>query len=62
MLRQEQNDLLTQTGPGTPGQVFRRYWLPALLAEDCPRTTARRYGCRFFRAAAAFRDSQGASG
>ena len=34
MLRKEQNDLLTQTGPGTPlGQLFRSYWLPALLAE-----------------------------
>ena len=27
MLRKEQNDLLTQTGPGTPmGELFRRYW------------------------------------
>ena len=27
MLRKEQNDLLTQTGPGTPmGQMFRCYW------------------------------------
>jgi phthalate 4,5-dioxygenase oxygenase subunit len=37
MLRKEQNDLLTQTGPGTPlGQLFRCYWLPALLAEELP--------------------------
>ena len=37
MLRKEQNDLLTQTGPGTPmGQMFRRYWMPALLAEELP--------------------------
>ncbi len=37
MLRKEQNDLLTQTGPGTPmGQLFRRYWLPVLLAEELP--------------------------
>jgi phthalate 4,5-dioxygenase oxygenase subunit len=35
MLRKEQNDLLTQTGPGTPmGELFRRYWLPALLSEE----------------------------
>ncbi|MDB5897017.1 MAG: Rieske (2Fe-2S) region [Ramlibacter sp.] len=35
MLNQEQNALLTQTGPGTPmGELFRRYWLPALLAEE----------------------------
>jgi phenylpropionate dioxygenase-like ring-hydroxylating dioxygenase large terminal subunit len=37
MLRKEQNDLLTETGPATPmGELFRRYWLPALLAEELP--------------------------
>ena len=37
MLRKEQNELLTQTGPGTPmGQLFRSYWIPALLAEELP--------------------------
>jgi phenylpropionate dioxygenase-like ring-hydroxylating dioxygenase large terminal subunit len=37
MLRKEQNDLLTQTGPGTPmGTMFRRNWIPALLAEEVP--------------------------
>jgi phenylpropionate dioxygenase-like ring-hydroxylating dioxygenase large terminal subunit len=37
MLRAQQNELLTQTGPGTPmGQLFRSYWLPALLAEELP--------------------------
>lgn len=35
MLTREQNDLLTRTGPGTPmGDLFRRYWIPALLAEE----------------------------
>jgi phenylpropionate dioxygenase-like ring-hydroxylating dioxygenase large terminal subunit len=35
MLRKEQNDLLTQTGPGTPmGRMFRSYWIPALLSEE----------------------------
>ena len=29
MLRKEQNDLLTQTGPGTAmGQMFRSHWIP----------------------------------
>ena len=29
MLSQEENELLTQTAPGTPGgEYFRRYWLP----------------------------------
>jgi phthalate 4,5-dioxygenase oxygenase subunit len=37
MLKKEQNELLTRTGPGTPmGQLFRRYWLPALLASELP--------------------------
>jgi nitrite reductase/ring-hydroxylating ferredoxin subunit len=37
MLVKEKNDLVTQTGPGTPmGDVFRCYWLPALLAEELP--------------------------
>src|SRR5687767_11783577 len=37
MLRTEQNDLLTQTGPGTPmGRMFRSYWMPALLTEELP--------------------------
>jgi phenylpropionate dioxygenase-like ring-hydroxylating dioxygenase large terminal subunit len=37
MLRKEQNDLLTQTGPGTPmGKLFRLNWIPALLADELP--------------------------
>src|SRR5438067_59721 len=35
MLTKEQNDLLTQTGPGTPGgELIRRYWQPIALAKD----------------------------
>lgn len=37
MLRKEQNDLLTLTGPQTAGgNFFRRYWIPALLADELP--------------------------
>src|SRR6266581_1904058 len=42
MLTQEMNIFLTRTGPGTPmGELFRRYWIPALLdwelsERDCP--------------------------
>lgn len=37
MLTKEKNDLLTQTGPGTPmGDLFRCYWQPVLLAEELP--------------------------
>jgi phenylpropionate dioxygenase-like ring-hydroxylating dioxygenase large terminal subunit len=37
MLKQEINELLTRTGPGTDmGNLFRQYWIPALLAEELP--------------------------
>ncbi len=35
MLTAEENALLTQTGPGTPGGAFmRRYWQPAALSSE----------------------------
>ncbi len=64
MLKKEQNDLLTQTGPGTPaGRLFRSYWLPALLASelpenDCPPVRVKLLSERMV----AFRDSQGRLG
>ena len=64
MLRKEQNELLAQTGPGTPmGQLFRSYWLPALLAEelpenDCPPVRVKILSERLL----AFRDTQGRYG
>ena len=37
MLTQEENDLLTRTGPGAPcGELIRRYWQPAALTEELP--------------------------
>ena len=37
MLKPEQNDLLTRTGPEAPmGRLFRCYWIPALLAGELP--------------------------
>src|SRR6059058_52858 len=64
MLRKEQNDLLTQTGPGTPaGRLFRSYWIPALLAEelpenDCPPVRVKLLSERLI----AFRDTKGRYG
>jgi phenylpropionate dioxygenase-like ring-hydroxylating dioxygenase large terminal subunit len=64
MLRKEQNDLLTQTGPGTTmGRLFRCYWLPALLASElpeneCPPVRVKLLSERLL----AFRDSQGRYG
>jgi phthalate 4,5-dioxygenase len=37
MLTKEENDLITQTGPGTPGgELMRRYWQPVALSEELP--------------------------
>src|SRR5947209_6719099 len=64
MLRKEQNDLLTQTGPDTPmGRMFRGYWIPALLASelpenDCPPVRVKLLSERLV----AFRDSNGRRG
>ena len=61
MLRKEQNDLLTRTGAGTPmGEMFRRYWMPALLAEelpenDCPPVRVQLLSEKLI----AFRDTEG---
>ena len=64
MLRKEVNDLLTQTDKGTPmGELFRQYWIPALLAQelpenDCPPVRVKLLG----EAMIAFRDSDGRYG
>jgi phenylpropionate dioxygenase-like ring-hydroxylating dioxygenase large terminal subunit len=64
MLRKEQNDLLTQTGPGTPGgRLFRSYWMPALLAgelpeNECPPVRVKLLSERLL----AFRDTEGRYG
>ena len=64
MLKKEQNDLVTQTGPGTPmGDLFRAYWLPILLSEelpenDCPPVRVKVLSERLI----AFRDSEGKLG
>ena len=34
-MRAEDNELLTQTGPGTPmGELMRQYWFPALKSSE----------------------------
>ena len=64
MLRKEINELLTQTDSGKPmGDMFRQYWIPALLAselseDDCPPTRVKLLGERLI----AFRDSKGRYG
>jgi phthalate 4,5-dioxygenase len=64
VLSQDQNERLTQTGPGTPlGRLFRSYWIPALLGEelpepDCPPVRVTLLSERMI----AFRDSEGRLG
>ena len=64
MLSKEDNELITQTNPGTPaGNLMRCYWVPALLSEeiptpDCPPARVKLLGEELV----AFRDSQGRIG
>ena len=64
MLTTQENDLLCRVGPGTPmGEVFRRYWLPAIRSvdlpePDCPPKRVRLLG----EDLVAFRDSNGRVG
>jgi phthalate 4,5-dioxygenase len=64
MLRRDQNDLLTQTGPDTPmGRVFRSYWLPALLASELPENDGPPVRITLLgERLIAFRDSEGRYG
>jgi phthalate 4,5-dioxygenase oxygenase subunit len=60
MLSAEDNERLTRTGAGTPmGELFRRFWVPVLLAReipepDCPPVRVTVLGEQLL----AFRDSQ----
>jgi phthalate 4,5-dioxygenase oxygenase subunit len=64
MLSVDRNDLLTASSRTTPmGQLLRRYWIPALLAEelpepDCPPVRVQLLG----EGLVAFRDSRGRLG
>ncbi len=35
MLSKEENEMLTQVGPGTPaGEMLRRYWIPVGISDE----------------------------
>ena len=63
-LSTEQNQALTRTGPGTPmGQLFRSYWIPALLASELPEADGPPVRVRLLsEQLIAFRDTQGRLG
>src|SRR4051794_36304225 len=64
VLTREENELLTRVGPGTPmGEVFRRYWIPAMVSRElpepgCPPVRVRLLG----EDLVGFRDGQGRVG
>src|SRR5690348_14004380 len=64
MLSKEENTLLTRTGPGTPmGKLMRRYWIPALLAEEVPEADGPPVQVRILgEELVAFRDTNGRVG
>jgi phthalate 4,5-dioxygenase len=41
VLRTEENEYLCHIGPGTPmGNLFRQYWLPAIVSTELPAPDA----------------------
>ena len=64
MLSHEDNERLMHVGPGTPaGELFRRYWQPALLASEIPEADGAPVRVRLLgEDLVAFRDSSGRVG
>ena len=64
MLSQEDNELLTHVGRGTPtGDLLRRYWQPALLASELPGPDSDPLRVRLLgEDLVAFRDTSGRPG
>ncbi|HEX9663542.1 MAG TPA: Rieske 2Fe-2S domain-containing protein [Candidatus Binatia bacterium] len=64
MLSREENEVLTRTGPGMPmGQLLRRFWLPALLADELPEPDCTPVRVRLLcEDLVAFRDTEGRLG
>ncbi len=59
----EENQLLTQTGPGKPcGDLLRRFWQPAALSEELPRGGAPLALTLLGEELVLFRDEQGRLG
>jgi len=64
MLSQQDNERLTRVGADTPmGKLFRRYWIPALLAEELPEPDCAPVRVRLLgEDLVAFRDTEGKIG
>src|SRR3989442_423104 len=63
MVTNEENELLTRIGPGTPmGQLLRQYWTPALLSSELKADGAPVRIRLLGEDLIAFRDTQGRVG
>jgi phenylpropionate dioxygenase-like ring-hydroxylating dioxygenase large terminal subunit len=64
MLKHEENERLVRVAAGQPaGELFRRYWLPALLASELPEKDGAPVRVRLLAEdLIAFRDSNGRIG
>lgn len=64
MLRPEDNELLCRVGPGTPmGELFRRFWIPAMIPEELPKPDCDPVRLRLLgENLVAFRDTNGRIG
>jgi phenylpropionate dioxygenase-like ring-hydroxylating dioxygenase large terminal subunit len=64
VLKPEDNERLVRVGPGTPaGDLFRRYWQPAVLSSEVPERDGAPVRVRLLgEDLVAFRDSSGAIG
>ena len=64
MISREDNELLTQVGPGTPmGELIRRFWFPVLLADELPQPDCQPMRAKVLREYfVAFRDTAGRLG
>jgi phthalate 4,5-dioxygenase len=64
MTSREENQFLTQTGPGTPmGELLRRYWIPAMTADELPEPDCPPVRIKLLsEPLIAFRDTQGRVG
>ena len=64
MLTEKDNQLVTQTGPGTPmGEVMRRYWMPVLMSWEIEQADGEPAKVKILgENLVAFRDTQGRVG
>jgi 5,5'-dehydrodivanillate O-demethylase len=63
LLAQEENDLITRVGPGTPGgELLRRYWHPIAVAEDLSDESPTKFVRILGEDLVLFRDKSGRTG